>query len=386
MLEVERRAWRGMVSAVAVSALLAGCAAPPVPEQTIANPPGDLLIEARKWTEEEGRVAACERVDEELAKFDDSGGMFEKRLMRTNGDKSFSYADSVARMPMRERRRTGIYFILGFNQDRGRAPPIIRRASDRLAARGFRAHVLEVPGRQTADEDALMVREFLETELPKVDQAMLIGFSKGSADLVEFWLDEAPKLPRSQLRKIRCWANFAGVLRGSEVARWLATSRGPKAAVFRAFTNYKSGTPTAKFDDLASIGYDPWFVEDRKMPAGLAPNFLVINIVVVPEGPEGWAESDPLFKLLGKAGASGRRTVGPCDGLVESASSILPERAGLRQWVVRITGSHATLDGVYRNGSPVTTGYGNNDEAQLESGTPLMDDFLRALPRSAIGR
>ena len=54
-------------------------------------------------------------------------------------------------------------------------PPIIRRASDRLAARGFRSHVLEVPGRQTADQDAVMVREFLETELPKVDQAMLIG-------------------------------------------------------------------------------------------------------------------------------------------------------------------------------------------------------------------
>ena len=375
-----------MISVLAAVSLLAGCASPPVPEQVIANPAGDLLIEARKWTDEEGRVAACERVDEELAKYDDSGGMFEKRLMRTNGDKSFRYADSVARMPMAERKRTGIYFILGFNQDRGRAPPIIRRASDRLAARGFRAHVVEVPGRQTADQDAVMLREFLETELPKVDQAMLIGFSKGSADLVEFWLDEAQKLPRRQLRKIRCWTNFAGVLRGSEVARWLATNHGPKAAMFRAFVNYKSGTPTAKFDDLASIGADPWFIEDRKMPAGLAQDFLVINIVVVPEGPKGWAESDPVFKLLGKAGASGRRTVGPCDGLVESASSILPERAGLRQWVVRINGSHATLDGVYRNDSPVTTGYGNNDEAQLESGTPLMDDFLRALPRSAVGR
>jgi len=386
MIPVRLHSQHRSLSLLLAAALLAGCAAPQVPEQVIANPQGDLLIEARKWTDEDGRVEACERVDEELAKFDDSDGMFEKRLMRTNGDKSFSYSDSVARIPVSQRRRTGIYFILGFNQDRGRAPPIIRRASDRLAKRGFRAHVVEVPGRQTADEDATMLREFLEDELPKVDRAMLIGFSKGSADLVEFWLDEAGKLPRSQLRKIRCWTNFAGVLRGSEVSRWLATSHGPKAALFRAFVNYKSGTPTAKFNDLASIGYDPWFVEDRKMPAGLAPDFLVINVVVVPEGPKGWAESDPVFKLLGKAGASGRRTVGPCDGLVESASSILPERAGLRQWVVRITGSHATLDGVYRNGSPVTSGYGNNDEAQLESGTPLMDDFLRALPRSAIGR
>jgi hypothetical protein len=385
MLEGARKVLHRSGLVLAVAALLAGCASPPVPEQTIANPPGDVLIEARKRTDEQGRVAACEWVGEELKKFDDSGGTFEKRLMRTNGDQSFRFPDSVAGMSRRERERTGLYFILGFNQDRGRSPPIIRRATERLTERGFRAQVLGVPGRKTADEDAVMVREFLEEELPKVDRAMLIGFSKGSADLVEFWLDEAHKLPRRQLRKIRCWANFAGVLRGSEVARWLATDRRPKAALFRAFVNVKSRTPTADFDDLASIGFDPWFVGERKMPAGLHPDFLVINVVVVPEGPEGWAESDPVFKMLGMAAASGRRTIGPCDGLVESAASVLPERAGLRQWVVRINGSHATLDGVYRNDSPVTTGYGNEDEAQLESGLPLMDDFLRALPRSALG-
>lgn len=369
-----------------LAVLLGGCAAPQVPEQKVSNPPGDLLIEARKWTEKNGRVAACKRVAEELAKFDDSNGMFEKRLMRTNADKSFSYMDSVARMPISQRRRTGIYIILGFNQDRGRSPPIIRRAADRLVEKGFRARVLEVPGRKTVYENAKMVREFLEADLPQVDRAILLGFSKGSADLVEFWLEEAPKLPKRQLQKIHCWTNFAGVLRGSEVSRWLATNRGPKAMLYRTLVNSKSGNLVAKFDDLASIGYDPWFVEDRKLPSGMAPDFLVINWVVVPEGPKGWAESDPLFKSLGKAGASGRRTVGPCDGLVESAASILPERAGLRQWVVRITGSHATLDGVYRNGASVTEGYGNNDELQLESGMPLMDDFLRALPRSAIGR
>jgi len=369
-----------------LAALLSGCAAPQVPEQKIANPQGDLLLEARKWTEEDGRVVACKRVAKELAKFDDSDGMFEKRLMRTNGDKSFSYMDSVARMPISQRQRTGIYIILGFNQDSGRSPPIIRRAAERLVEKGFRARVLEVPGRKTVSENAAMVRAFLETELPNVDRAVLIGFSKGSADLVEFWLEEAPKLPKRQIRKIHCWTNFAGVLRGSEVSRWLATSRSLKAALYRTLVNYNAGTLAAKFDDLASIGYDPWFVEDRKMPTGLAPDFLVINWVVVPAGPTGWAESDRLFKLLGKAGASGRRTIGPCDGLVESASSILPERAGLRQWVVRISGSHATLDGVYRNGAPVTEGYGNDDSDQLESGMPLMNDFLRALPRSAIGR
>jgi hypothetical protein len=384
MAALSPRLWMDGIAWCAVAALLGGCASPRPPEPALANPPGDLLIEARRWTEEDGRRAACERLRDELAGFDDSGGMFERRLMRTNADKSFRFADSVARMPRAERRRTGIYFILGFNQDRGRSPPIIKRAAERLAEEGFRAQVLEVPGRRTADQNALMAREFLADELPRVDRAILIGFSKGAADLVEFWLDEADKLPRRELRKIRCWVNFAGALRGSEVARWLATDRGPKAAVFRGFVNLKAGTPSASFDDLASIASDPWFVSERRMPAGLAPGFLVINVVVVPDGPEGWSESDPLFETLGRAAASGRRPIGPCDGLVESASSVLPPRAGLRQWVVRITGSHATLDGVYLNGSPVTTGYGNNDEAQLDSGTPLMDDFLRALPRRVI--
>ena len=189
---------RRVIPILVLAALLSGCAAPKVPEQQIVNPPGDLLIEARKWTEEEGRVAACKRVAEELAKFDDSDGMFEQRLMRTNGNKSFSYMDSVARMPVSQRQRTGIYIILGFNQDSGRSPPIIRRAAERLAEKGFRARVLEVPGRKTVSENAVMVRAFLETELPNVDRAMLIGFSKGSADLVEFWLEEAAKLPKQQ--------------------------------------------------------------------------------------------------------------------------------------------------------------------------------------------
>ncbi len=377
---------RGILPLLAMIGMLFGCASPHVPEQTIANPTGDLLINARTWTTENGRALACERVRGELAKFDDSSGMFEKRLMRTNADKSFHYPDSVGILPLPDRKRTGIYFVLGFNQDRGRSPPIIRRAADRLVGQGFRARVLDVPGRRTADEDAAALREFLEKELPHVDQAMVIGFSKGSADLVEFWLDEAAKLPASQLRKIHCWTNVAGVLRGSLVARWLATDGGPKASLFRAFVNTKSGTPLAKFDDLASIGHDPWFVANRRMPPGLPSDFLVINLVMVPAGPSGWAESDPLFKLLGSVAASGSRTIGPCDGLVESASSILPPRAGLRQWVVRIQGSHATLDGTYLNGSPITTGYGNNDEAQLESGTPFLDDFLRALPQSVLGK
>ena len=74
MIPVRRHSQHRSLSLLLAAALLAGCAAPQVPEQTIANPPGDLLIEARNWTDEDGRVEACERVDEELAKFDDRTG------------------------------------------------------------------------------------------------------------------------------------------------------------------------------------------------------------------------------------------------------------------------------------------------------------------------
>jgi len=254
-----------------------------------------------------------------------------------------------------------------------------------LRERGFRAVVLEVPGRMTAEQDAAMVREFLAAELPQVERAILVGFSKGAADLVEFWLGQAHSLPPKQLRKIRLWVNFAGVLRGSEVARWLATDPGLRAALVRALVNQASGSPRARFDDLASIDTDPWLATPRALPRHRAPDLLGINVVVLPEGPTGWSELDPLFELLGRQAAMGSRPISPCDGLVESAASVLPPNAGLPQWVVRVRGSHALLDGRYPNGSQVAPGYSKKGEARLESGGELMDDFLRALPQSAIG-
>jgi hypothetical protein len=168
------------------------------------------------------------------------------------------------------------------------------------------------------------------------------------------------------------------------VARWLACDHGPKETAYRAFVNLKSGRQLAEFDDLASISTDPWAAGRHRMPKDLASGFLVIDVVAIPDGPEGWPDSDPLFKRLGQA-AGEARLIGPCDGLVESASSVLPRQAGVRQWIVRVHGSHALLDGRYPNGSPVAPGYSRGERERMESGMEMMDDFLRALPRETIG-
>jgi hypothetical protein len=237
----------------------------------------------------------------------------------------------------------------------------------------------------TAQQDADRLRDFLATRLPRVDRAIVVGFSKGATDLVEFWLDDAHSLPAMELRKIRLWVNFAGALRGSEVARWLATDPGPRAALIRALVNLKSGSPQARFDDLASIANDPWRAKPRTLPSHRARNLLVINVAVLPEGRDGWSDRDPLFEFLGRQAALGPQVISPCDGLVESAAAILPPHTGLRQWIVRIRGSHALLDGHYPNGAPVAPGYAEGGTARRKSGAKLMDDFLRALPQSALG-
>ena len=374
------------VTGAAAWLCLAGCAGvAPIPEPAVPAADGDLLVEARRWTEDAGRVAAVARTDCALRQLDGSGGWFEQRLMRVNADPELVYPDALAALPRERRGRIGIYCILGFNQDRGRAPPIIRRAAQRLRELGFQAEVLDSPQRLTAAQSAARTRALLADHLPRVDRAILVGFSKGSADLVEFWFGHAHTLPPTQLRKIRLWANFAGVLRGSEVARWLAIDPGPRAAITRALVNHKSGKPTARFDDLASIAGDPWRLHPRRLPRHCARDLLVINTVVLPDGPSGWSDRDRLFEFLGRQAARGPRTIGPCDGLVESAASVLPADHGLRQWIVRVHGSHAVLDGRFPNGRRIAPGYAQGGTPRLESGARLMRDFVRALPRSAVG-
>jgi hypothetical protein len=52
---------------------------------------------------------------------------------------------------------------------------------------------------------------------------------------------------------------------------------------------------------------------------------------------------------------------------------------------VRIKGSHALLDGHYLNGGAVCRRYHAKGDERWKGGEELMDDFLRALPKSALG-
>lgn len=340
----------------------------------------DLPATGRDWVERYGRRQAVLRMDTALGRRDQSHGVFERRFGEACADKTKTWPGTVASLTRAERKMTGIYLVLGFQKNHGRSPPIIREAAAQLVARGFRARVIESPERQTADASARQIADTLAAELPHVRRAVLVGFSKGSADLADFWLGPARQLPSEQRRKISHWINCAGVLQGSQVARWLACQDGWEPAVLRSYIAVKTGGPFAGCDDLASIAGDPWHLPGNRLPPGTRDHLLCIDLAVLPDGEDGWPTTDRLFRLIGRGAAGSGVRVGPCDGLVESAAAVLPADAGLREWIVRIQGSHALLDGKHRNGLPVAPAYTLGGRARLSSGTQLLDDMIRVIP------
>ncbi len=340
----------------------------------------DLPADGRKWVARYGRPEAIARLDAALGMRDQSHGLFERHLAQACAEKSRIWPGSMATLTREERNTTGVFLVLGFQKNHGRSPPIIREAAAQLTARGFHARVIEAPERQTAMAGARQIAYTLQKELPSLHRAVLVGFSKGSADLADFWLGPASRLHAAQLGKIRLWINCAGVLQGSQVARWLASGEGWKPVALRSYLAMRSGTPFACCEDLASIAGDPWHVPGARLPAVTRRHLLCIDMAVLPDGADGWPTTDRLFRMIGRGAANDGTPLGPCDGLVESAASVLPADAGLQEWVVRIRGSHAMLDGRYRNGLSVAPAYSLGGRARLSSGTQLLDDIMRVVP------
>jgi hypothetical protein len=372
--------------AVCLCGLLAACSTSPKRGGTQLPPTGDLVAEARVWRQEQGLVEARERLDARLLEIDAKDGWFEKRIWTTNADKSFVYPDSMATLEPARRPEIGIFLMLGFRQTGNRSPAIVARVAEHLRKEGWNAVLIGVPNRGTAAENAVLIQHFVEAELPKVKRAVMVGFSKGGYDLIEWMKNHAGDLPEVERNKIRLVVNFAGALRGSSVAAWGAKDPKFAGGAFRTLLALQAFDGADGCQDLASISGDPWYGAENWRPRSVLPKMRALQYVVLPEGPDGRTKNDALFGTIGKLAESHfNGKTGPLDGLVESAAQVYPEKAKVPQWIVRVRGSHATLDGRYANGAVVSRDYALGGEARLQSGRELMDDFLRAVPRQALG-
>lgn len=341
----------------------------------------DLVGQARAWRAQHGLAEARDRVSDALLKLDAKNGWLEQRVWQANADKHRTWPNSLATLPREERARTGIFLVLGYRTKQGRSEPVIRHGAEYLRQQGWHAMLIESIERGTGEQNAAAVQAVLAEQLPHVDRAVLVGFSKGGLDLVHWYAREAEKLPAAQRRKIKLSVFFAAALRGAAVAEWIVDGSSLGPAVMR----HQLRTPgNEALADVRSTGTDPWATGAVPPLQKLTPGLRSISFVGVPECRDGLTRCDPQFARLARFAAMDWCWLGPVDGLVESAAQVLPPQAGVPQHIVRVHGSHALLDGHYLNGRVVSKIYRARGKDYWLGGEEMLDDLLRALPRSWI--
>ena len=261
-------------------------------------------------------------------------------MKKTNADRSFTYPDSMAAMPRSLRRRTGVYLVLGFRQNTGEAPKVLNHIAAKLREDGWEARVVQLNEWGSPADHARSIEKFLRGNLHKVDRAVMVGFSMGATSWVRWMVDHSKKWPVSARRKFQLGVFFAGAYRGAAVARWGVEGKGLLPAIFR----YKLGKLGGeKGEALAAVGHtakDAW--ADEKIPPleEMLPGFTVVEYVTLPDGDSGLPERDPMIAKLAKPVARAMPWCGPFDGMVESASQVLPPTDDTPQWIVRVYASH----------------------------------------------
>lgn len=366
--------------------LLLFCAATPANSFSAETHHPDLLTQARAWRQHHGLAGARDKFLAALVREDSSKGEFERRVWATNADKGRVWPDSAAQCSIAERARTGIFIVLGYRQSTGRSQRIVRHVTNQLQENGWRATLIDVPEwSASAADDVAAIDQVIARELPKVDRALLVGFSKGGWDWINWFHGPAMNLPAEERGKIRLLVDFAAILRGSAIAGWAADDRGLDARLFRSVMLVRFGSKGATPRYLRSLSKDPWSEPGAPSLRSVAPQLRAIEYVAVAEGADGHPHTNGFFHWVSHRSTERQRWMGPVDGMAESAAELLPPKEKIPAWIVRIKGSHALLDGNYLNGGVVSRRFHAKGDEKWKGGEELMDDFLRALPKSALG-
>lgn len=368
---------------------LAGCATPPKSSPPPASATGgDALVEkARQISARDGLLKAREFLTEELARRDDSKGAMENRLRRTAADKSLVFPDSLAALPARDRARIGMAFIPGMRAKQGhgvsKAVAALSDASEETARLGFQARLIPAVSRGDVDKNAAGMSEALSEVFAQSDHVILVAKSKGAHDLIYYLRHQGSDLPAAQRAKLKGVCILAGTVQGSFVANWFARNNDPWAAGNRVIMML-SGRG-GQIGMLKSVADSPWIGASDQFPLDRFPNLTWVGLAVLPEGEDGRSSGAEWSTFFSE---HIRKTSGwesPNDSLVETAAQVLPERVDVPQWIIRLRGTHAFPSGKFLDGSPFTPDTPPlADGMNPDSGSEIMNAFLRALPQSML--
>ena len=366
---------------------LSGCLKTIQPLTATPAVKGDLLVESRLWRQKTSLAEARDRLSEALLSVDASQGRLEKDIAHANRDKSWILPNSIHSLPRRDRERTGIILVLGFNQKEGDKPKMVKLIVKELRKRGWQASLVQLGEWGTPEENAKAIDAHLRRELPKVDRAIAVGFSKGGDDWVHWVLGPARSMPLAEREKIRVSLQFAPILRGSAAAKFITETKGPLGAYIRnKVRKTRESHEDRRLEDVAAIANDPWVEHPVPSWKEILPHLTAVHYVALPDDAKGLPSAPSDFRLFSKLVAWGMPWSGPLDGLVESAAQVFPPGETTPQWVVRVRGSHALLNGRYVQGGDRTSElYWENEEEGWRGGLEMMDAFMRAFPRATVG-
>jgi hypothetical protein len=341
----------------------------------------DLLEGARLSADRFGMRLTRDALIEALRARDDSGGRFERRLLRAQARPREIPPDSVLALPRAARARVGVYFVPGYNHNRGLSQEVFRRAAARLNELGFVSDVIQTSPAGDRFGNARQIAAQLTQIEGRVDSILLVTLSKGSSDASTFVVQELPRLPALSA-KLRVIVTLSGVVRDAFMPRWLAHAPGGTTSLLRWQLRRYLPEDHRLFDGLASMAEDPWSgARPSSLPA--ADHLLWIHFPMIPESPRGLPEKKGILRITNRYALRADDRIGPHDGLVETAASILPPDTPYKQWIVRALGDHGLIDGNYLGGQPVSEAFASGQD-NAAAGIEVMGAFLRALPRDIL--
>lgn len=343
----------------------------------------DLFQEAREWTRDYGLRVATRKLYEVFGQKDESKGLAELRLKKTTQEKDFVYSDSFANLPPSENKKIGVFFLLGIGGDKSKNAEQISLSADRVREMGFHAEVLKASGTLGSAHNAEMLRDQIKEKTERFEKIIFVAASKGVADFIHYFLNFSDDLTLQQRNRVKLMVSLSGVVRHSALAKWMVDSPSIKAKTFRG--GIKIAQKGKIIKGLRSLTKDQWEGHAPDLISQQFPRMLWISMPMLPEGEDGYTHLDKLANFARERLYLEAKDIGPSDGLVETAGSILPPGTGLTEWIIRVYGPHGLPLGKFDNGKSIAPDNKISDmKAKPEAGPEILDAFFRALPSSIL--
>jgi|GEM_PF-1395777 len=337
------------------------------------TPQSDLLIISREVAQKYGMRIARDFIEQALLIQDETSGQFEKRILRNTQDPQNIFSDSILNASDSDKAQIGIFFVAGYNHDRGVSADVMDAAAKHLVKQGFVSERLIVKPAGSSEDNAAIILETLEEKQKQLSRIVIVSLSKGSSDVSRFVVHELPKASPELQQKLRILVSLSGVVRDAFVPSWMVNQKGITTALIKTYMKQFLPEDHRDYDGMESMATDYWKQAQQKT------SLLWISFPMIPESERGMPERKQALRLGTVLVKKANDSFGPHDGLVETGASILPPNSGMRQWIIRARGDHGLIDGSYLNGEPVSYQFVQTQD-NIKAGVELIDAFMRALP------